>query len=410
MLINYFLILTTLLLISGLALDAGMLEWRRVHLQTAADAAAQEGMYQYARSDGSWSAEAKVQAANNGFTDGANGVTVTLSQPPTSTVWVGDSWSVQANVSQSVNNIFMGLVNGGKSTISATAVARKLPTCVWIMDANNTTANSTFQLASARLTGQCGLYVNTATGPNLGVDYFATLANLRSRVVGPAVSNSSTGTLTPQPRFGATVKNDPLAYVTSPKFTACTYSNVSLSGGSFTITPGTYCGGVTLNGVSLTLTSGLYIITGGVTMTNSSLDGTAGVTIFFTQGGGAGYGSVSISQGSGTSSLRLKAPTTSSGGGVPGICMFADRNWITHGARGTGSGVSMVSTQVTMDGVIYLPNTGLYLWSSPITYYTYNGLVVDNLYDFGSTSTFHTDYSPLGSVSPYHYEDGALVE
>jgi hypothetical protein len=105
----------------------------------------------------------------------------------------------------------------------------------------------------------------------------------------------------------------------------------------------------------------------------------------------------------------LKAPTTSANGGIPGISIFGDRNWVTHGSKG----FQISYTDIYDDGIWYFPNTGLSLVQSPITFYSYNGLVVDNFYSSGSTSTFHTDYSPLGgylSASPYHYEDGALVE
>jgi hypothetical protein len=412
MLINYFAILVVLLLVSGLAVDAGMLEWRQIHLQNAADAAAQQGMYQLGRNDSAYATEALTQASANGFTNGVNGTTVTIAHPPTSTAWIGDPWSVQATVAQGVPNLLMGLVGAGKSTVASTAVARVLPTCLWIMNPTQS-SGSAFQLASAGLSGPCGLYVNTSSGTSMTVDGFSTLANLRTRVVGPASSNGSSGNVTPQPRFGSAKKNDPLAYVTSPVFSSCTpgYTSVSVTGGSYTASPGTYCGGITVTSATVTLNPGLYIITGGITLKNSTLNGTSGVTLFFTQGGGYGYGTVSISgtNGSSTSFLYLKAPTTTANGGVPGISIFGDRNWVTHGSQG----FSITYTNIYDDGIWYFPNTGLYLWESPMTFYSYNGLVVDNFYSFGSTSTFHTDYSPLGgslSGSPYHYEDGALVE
>ena len=49
MMIQYFLMLVVLLLVSGLAIDAGLLQWKQLSMQNAADAAATEGMYQHAR-------------------------------------------------------------------------------------------------------------------------------------------------------------------------------------------------------------------------------------------------------------------------------------------------------------------------------------------------------------------------
>jgi hypothetical protein len=406
MLVNYFVVLIVLLLLSGLAIDAGMLEFWQIHMQNAADAAAQQAVYQFGRNDSAFVTEGKAQASANGFTDGVNGVNVKITQPPTSTIWVGDSWSVQATVSQSVPNIFMPLLGAARSTVAATAVGRVLPTCVWIMNPSNSTSNPSFWLASATLSGACGLYVNTASGPSVKVDGFATLANLRSRIVGPSSGNSSSGNIVPVPKFNAAQKNDPLAYVTSPSFSSCTSGDTGIRLSSYTgsVNPATYCGGLSISNSTVTLNPGLYTITGGLTISGSTIYGTSGVTLFFTAGGGSSYGTVSASN----SAIYLKAATTASGGAVPGIVIFGDRNWVGHGS----AGLSFSNTPVQCDGIWYVPNIGVSMWQSPLSFYSYNGLVVDNLYMYGSTSNMAVNYAPLGSYitgTPYHYEDGALV-
>jgi len=406
MLANYFVVLILLLLVTGVVIDAGMLEFWQIHLQNAADAAAQQAMYQFGRNDSSFLNEGKLQASANGFTDAVNGVTVKIAQPPTSTIWAGDSWSVQATVAQTVPNVFMALVGAPRSTVAATAVARVLPTCIWVMNPTNSTTSPSFWLSSGTLSGACGLYVNTTSGPSMRVDAHATLTNLRSRIVGPSTGDSSSGNVVPVAKFSAAQKNEPLAYVTSPSFSSCTAGSTGMSISNFTgtISPGTYCGGLSVSNSTVKMNPGLYIITGGLTITGSTVDGTAGVTMFFTRGGGSDYGSVNISN----SQLNLKAPTGNSGGAVLGIVMFADRNWISHGSQQ----VSLTNTPVQFDGIWYMPNIGVSFSQSPLSFYSYNGLVVDNLYMNGGISNMHADYSPLGSFitgSPYHYEDGALV-
>jgi hypothetical protein len=406
MLVNYFVVLTILLLISGLAIDAGMLEFWQIHLQNAADAAAQQAMYQFGRNDSAFATEGKAQASANGFTDGAKGVTVTINQPPVSTEWVNDKWSVQATVSQPVSNLFMSLVNAGSSTLVSTAVARVLPTCIWIMNPTNTTSKPSFWLAAGIISGACGLYVNTSAGPSMEVDSSTLLLNLRSRVVGPQSGSTLTGSVIPIPKFNAAQKNDPLAYVTSPSFSACTPGYTALAKTNFTgsIGPGTYCGGLSISNSTLTLTPGLYIFTGGLTINGSIVYGTSGVTLFFTSGGGYSYGNININ----SSALYLKAATTNTGGTVPGIILFGDRNWISHGNRG----VSFQNTTIQNDGIWYFPNIGVSMSQSPLSYYSYNGIIADNLYYSGDISTMNVDYAPLGSFitgTPYHYEDGALV-
>jgi hypothetical protein len=414
MLINYILFLMTFLSFGGLALDTGLLELRRLRLQQAADAAAQEAMYEYARSDSTWITDGKAQTAMNGFTDGVNGVTVSIVNPPTSGTYAGNSSVIQATVTQSVNTLFMSLVKGGKSTVAGTAFAEVLPTCVWIMNDSGNSANGSLQLASTVLDSGCGVYVNTSSANsayNLRVDFFATLnvSGNRIRVVGPATGNSSTGTITSQPKYGAAKKMDPLAYVTAPTLVSCTYNNISLPSGTYTISPGTYCGGMTLSHANVTLNPGLYIIAGGVNAWDSNIYGTGGVTLYFTKTSGSpSYSLVIINSDSTTGSygVYLKAPTSSSGGGIPGVVIFADRNWVTHGSQG----IQIVNNKIITDGFWYMPNTGLYMWIVQFGFYKYNGLVVDNLYQYSDGSYFTADYSDLGGVSPLHYEDGVLVQ
>ncbi len=85
---------------------------------------------------------------------------------------------------------------------------------------------------------------------------------------------------------------------------------------------GTYCGGLTLNNATVVLDAGLYIITGRLSMTKGTVDGVSGVTLYFTSGGGSGYGAVSVTGSAPgnyqfSSNLLLAAPTSSSGGGIP---------------------------------------------------------------------------------------------
>jgi len=415
MLLNYVLFLFTLILIGGLALDTGILEWRQQRLQQAADAAAQEGMYETARTNSDWITAAQAQAALNGFTNGANGASVTVGFAASNDGFI-DYRAIQATVSQSVNNIFMGLVNGGKSTVSVTATARVIPTCLWILNPSSTFTNGgTFWLASSRLEASCGVFINTASGNSLAVDANSSLDVVRTRVVGPSSGNVSSGFVYTPPRFGSSPKNDPLAYLTAPTFSSCTYRNVSYSNAVATLSPGTYCGGIALHNAIVNLSSGLYIITGGLSMTNSTLNGQSGVTLYFTSGGGSGYGTISATgnPSSGfnySSNIILNATTTASGGTVPGIALFGDRDWIAHGSYG----LTFVNTYIEGDAIWYVPNTGISMTNCLYTDAAYSGLVVDSFYQSGTYngagSWITTDYTSLGGNSPYHYDDGVLVQ
>ena len=343
--------------------------------------------------DSSWISEAQAQAAANGFTNGSSNVAVTVKSPPTFGAYSGDPLAVQATVAQTnIANVFMSLVNGGTSTVAAVSVAREIPTCIWIMNQVGSTSNASLALASAGMYPSCGVYVNTQPpGLNLGADAFATLGSLRNRVVGGAAQNSSTGNVYPSPRYTSATKLDPLAYVTAPVLSSCTYNATSLSSITTTVGPATFCGGTSLSNSNITLAAGVYIIADGLTLNNTTLTGT-GVTMYFTKSSGhSTYANISIQN----SNISLKAPTNSSGGGIPGVVFFADRNWVAHGSWG----FSFNNTPINIDGYWYSLNTGVYLWSSPITYSSYNGLITDNIYQYGASSHWgNNNFVALGGV------------
>ncbi len=77
-------------------------------------------------------------------------------------------------------------------------------------------------------------------------------------------------------------------------FSSCGVTSYSVTSGSQTIYPGTYCGtastaGLTISNATVTTSPGVYTITGGMKWNNATVSG-SGVTLFFTKGNGASYG------------------------------------------------------------------------------------------------------------------------
>jgi hypothetical protein len=408
LLINYFLILVALLLFAGLALDTGFIEWKAIQMQNAADSAAMEAMYERYRGNSSWSAAGLAQSAQNGFTNGVNTVSVTVVNPPSSGPYLADSSAFQATVSKTLYSLFMGFVNGGQSTVSRQSVAKMIPTCIWIMDPINS-GSTPLWLLSTSMRPSCGVYVNTATGSDLQVDGFSTLTSSRLRVVGAASGNLSSGTVNPSAKFSAAAKADPLAYIPAPVISSCTYNNIgTISGGSFTAYPGTYCGGFTINNATVNFSPGLYIIADGLTTNGSTLTG-SGVTLYFTKHNSGSYTAVNLN----STNMTMSAPTTSSGGSIPGVIVFFDRGLVAHGSNAY---FSVQSSTLVTDGVWYIPNTGLHLYNTNFSGPHYLGLVIDNIYQYLGTTYGSANYSSLTSAypstggSPFHYEDGVLVQ
>ncbi|MDE2577201.1 MAG: hypothetical protein KGL46_00200 [Hyphomicrobiales bacterium] len=79
--------------------------------------------------------------------------------------------------------------------------------------------------------------------------------------------------------------SDPLAGMTMPPVGSCTATAKVISGGTTTLAPGTYCGGLSIqNGASVKLSTGVYVFLDGPLLVSggSTLDGSAGVTFYFT--------------------------------------------------------------------------------------------------------------------------------
>src|ERR1039457_3969756 len=97
--------LTCLLGMAGFSVDVGMMFRAKRMLQTASDAGAIAGASEYSYSD--VTAAADNATAQNGMTNGSNGVTVTVNNPPKSGTHTSSSSAVEDIVSQNVPTFFM---------------------------------------------------------------------------------------------------------------------------------------------------------------------------------------------------------------------------------------------------------------------------------------------------------------
>ncbi len=124
MLVNYTLIFISMVLFAGLAVDAGLLERNYLQLQGATQAAAMASSIALQRggSAATITAAGKALASSNGFTDGSNGVVVTIANPPTSGTYSGNSMAVMATITKPVPPTFLGILGLGNVTMKAQAV------------------------------------------------------------------------------------------------------------------------------------------------------------------------------------------------------------------------------------------------------------------------------------------------
>lgn len=398
-LITTALALATLLGFLGFLVDVGFLYMHKREAQIAADSAAQEAVLQMA--NGATSANAityaKSDAGLNGFTTGTNGVTVTINIPPSSGNYSGDTAAAEAIVQQTVPTTLLKLLNINSGSVKARGVAVRGGTggCMYALD--KTASNAFVASGSANVNANCGLYVNSSNSKALSLSGSACISSPTVISIVGNYSNSSSCTLSVTPKTGQKSSSDPLAYVSAPTVpSGCNNTNYTLSGGSATISPGTYCGGITVssNGTTLYLNQGLYILKGGgltVSGGASMISNTGGVTFYNTQATGYSYKPITIS---GSSTITLQAPTSSSNGGIYGILFFQDRS-ISSSSQNTISGGS--TTNLT--GALYFPTTPLVYSGGSTGAGEWTAIVADTV-TFSGNASLGKDFSSYPDGSP----------
>jgi len=173
----------------------------------------------------------------------------------------------------------------------------------------------------------------------------------QSVCVGGTTTNNGTTSVDPTPTDNCTgVPSDPLAGLAAPTFSGCDFTNFRINGNgggaTTTLSPGVYCGGITVNGTNhvVELSSGDYIMNGGgISMNGNTLtdDDNGGVYIYVTGDDDNTIGDVSFG---GSATVNLTAQTT---GTYASVLFHMD----------TGAGFSVGgSASTALNGTIYAPD------------------------------------------------------
>lgn len=356
----------------GLGIDGAQLYAQRQMAQAAADAAAQSAIMSIMRGTNATSAHPFgtgnaftctvppaaldlrtpcVYAQNNGFGTGAD--TVTVSFPATVagvTLASVPAPAVSVSVQRVVNTSFIQFLGIASTTIKATATAGILSsvpgTCLYVLDPAAPSAFSASNGASASM--NCGINVNSASATALTVTGGASVkASTVSVTGGYSVNNG--GSISPQPTSGAAAVADPFVSVAGPSVGACNYTNYSPGWGHWVLSPGVYCGGITINnGATASFGSGTYIVNGGGVNFGGGATITGTAVTFYLTGTNATYGSVTINNGV---NVTLSAPTS---GTYDGLLFFQDRSITSAVSANFAGGASMQLT-----GSLYFPTTDM---------------------------------------------------
>jgi Flp pilus assembly protein TadG len=392
----YAFILPLTILFCGLSIDVGRLELVKTQMQSATDAAALSAVQEAQRGTGQWQAVAQTVATANGFQNGANNVTVNSFPQPTFGEYANHYDALQTTISQSVKTLFMGALNGGYRTVSASGVALMTP-CMYLTGSGQL-QTYTLDIDTGDIDGDtCPVYINS----EFTVTSYSNMNVEAISVAGSSGSSADAGETYPTPLYGVPTMADPLAYISKPTFSSCTYTSVSKSNTTATLSYGTYCKGLNFTNSTITLNPGLYIITGGATWSGSTVSGT-GVTLFFTSGGGGTDSKFTIEN---SSTVTISAPTSSSNNSIPGILVFTDRTW----TKTSNQDIALMTSSITGDGIWYAPETGIYVQNCTFAATHYLGIDANNVYTDGTNIQLSNNYTNLSGGNPFHTA-GSLVE
>jgi Flp pilus assembly protein TadG len=379
--IHMALIFISMLGMVGLATDIGFVLDKHRQMQVAADGAAYSAAIAIStnistNNPTNITTQADGVAGRASFVNGANSVTITVNNPPATGPNAANQSAVEVIIQQPQTLPLVGLLYSGAFNLGVRAVAIGGAAgggggCAL---QKNSTANPGVTIsngATVDLVG-CGLQVcSTATTGNKALSMSggthlnfcatqactsfstqsASVAGAASVTNGAQINNVGSCTAptckTSQGACAATV--DPYANVVMPTSGGCslgTGKSYGYSEGVQTISPGTWCNGVTFgSSAKIKLNPGVYYVNGGNFNVGGAVQMTGtGVTIILT-GSGSNYANATVGNGA---TVTLSAPTS---GTTAGLAFVGDPNAPANTPSSSfGGGATMNIT-----GALYFP-------------------------------------------------------
>lgn len=295
----------------GVASDFAVLEMKRTSLQAAADTsalAAAKELSIASSTDSSIVAAARNYVATELTANDANAVTtVTVDHKKGSvTVALSEVWTP----------FFAHFINSGVTPVSVQATGILAgSTNICVLALHPTSNQALVMTKTAKLTANgCAVYSNSNHSTGLFVDSGASLTATLTCSVGGAVA---TGIISPSALTDCSPVNDPLAGRAAPTFSGCDFNAYQISGGTAVLTPGVYCGGLSVTGkAQVTLTSGTYVIQGGALTVAGQSSFTGDHVAFYLSGDSA------VINFNGLSTVALSGAKD---GDMAGLLFFEDR-------------------------------------------------------------------------------------
>ena len=330
----------------GAAVDYSHANSVRTSLQKALDSAVLAAAID---SSSNWQ-----NAAMNAFNGNANPKASSV-RTPTFTV---DKDVYSGSASALTETSFMGVFGIRTMTVSATSAATtgKIPLCV--LGLNSFDSGAFDMNGNSKFNGpNCAVQANTKSNKGMTQEGQPTAVARRFGVSG---SHTGNGYSTPVKDGSATVA-DPYASIPFPAYDDCGNggNGLTINGGSETLSPGTYCGGVRIKGgATVTLQPGIYVMVDGSFWLDGGSTATGKeVVIAFT-------GSDATLRVWGDSTINLTSPTS---GTYKNFQFFEDPNdqkgrgaWVSLGGNGnTGD-----NSKASWDGIAYFPGQNFWVYGN----------------------------------------------
>ena len=158
----------------GLLFDGGRMYFEKRRMQVAADAGARGGAFdlrRFGQGSSFIDSAGKDDTTLNGFTHAADGVSVTINNPPQSGIFVGNNDCVEAIVSKPFPTTLMRIASATGYTVATRAVAcvaeEEQPACVISMYCGTEETGLEFNGTASITATNCSVAVNSQADPSI---------------------------------------------------------------------------------------------------------------------------------------------------------------------------------------------------------------------------------------------------
>jgi hypothetical protein len=350
-----------------------------------------------------------IYAQKNGFmASGKQNMTIAANtgNPPTTT-GVTTSYYITARAVEQIPLTFLSTITGRVTNlVSARATAAVVSTaagsCVYVLDPTGSLALNASN--GVTIQSQCGFWINSSSSTALSVIGGSQLQALNSTAIDlvGGYTNANGGSISPAPTHSSPAtdpflsRNVPLQRSVTGAHTyscnygsaqgcahtstgtyACDYTNFNQSSwvAMLTMSPGVYCGGITIGNVqAVTFNPGVYILDGGGMCLGACGGGiSGGVTgngvSFFSTGTSSTYKGITVGNGV---NATFSAPTS---GSMQGLIFYQDPS-LTLAINSTTSSLFEGGSSSSYSGSIYLPTTAV-TWNNGTNTNTLGMVVYD---------------------------------